>query len=99
MLHWLATLEFVCINKLKLPSDLAQVGDIQLSEKSVSRVVSRWWKRNRSASDFLCVLSLPRQLRLVNRRCVLGAQEPIARTLVSQECGNATLAGQASSPN
>ena len=26
------------------------------------------------------------------RRCVLGAQEPIARTLVSQEYGNATLA-------
>ena len=32
-------------------------------------------------------------------RCVLGAQDPIARTLVSQECGNATLAVQASSPN
>ena len=67
MLHWLATLDFVCIKKLKLPSDLAQVGDIQLSEKSVSRVVSRWWKRNRSASDFLCVPSMPRQLRLVTR--------------------------------
>ena len=25
-------------------------------------------------------------------RCVLGAQEPIARTLVSQEYGNTTLA-------